>query len=42
MALPWFNLPERAKLLALTPADPHEFFEQLTVAYEKWKRRTPH
>lgn len=41
IALPWFNLPEKANLLALTPADPLEFFEQLKVAYEKWKRRKP-
>lgn len=39
--LPWLNVRGKAKLIALTPANPKEFFEQLTTAYEKWKRHNP-
>jgi class 3 adenylate cyclase len=37
--LPWLNVPAKAKLIALTPTNPGEFFDQLKIAYEKWKRR---
>ena len=36
--LPWLNVPSKAKVIALTPANPREFFDQLKIAYEKWKR----
>jgi hypothetical protein len=41
IVLPWLNVPAKAKLIALTPTNPREFFDQLKIAYEKWKRRNP-
>jgi hypothetical protein len=41
MILPLYNCHyflERAKVIALQPADPKEFFAQLSFAYEKWKQ----
>jgi hypothetical protein len=35
---PWLNVPAKANLIALTPTNPREFFDQLKIAYEKWKR----
>jgi len=36
--LPWLNTFKRSKIISLSPSDPKEFFEQLEVAYAKWKK----
>ena len=36
--LPWFHSLERSNNLFLSVSNPEEFFDQLSVAYEKWKR----
>jgi hypothetical protein len=35
---PWLNTSKRSRAISLTPSDPREYFQQLEVAYEKWKR----
>ncbi|MFC1839333.1 adenylate/guanylate cyclase domain-containing protein [Thermodesulfobacteriota bacterium] len=36
--IPWLNTLEKSKNYMLHPSDPKEFFDQLHIAYEKWKR----
>ena len=36
---PWLNSPKKSKVISITPSDPKEFFEQLEVAYAKWKKQ---
>jgi hypothetical protein len=36
--LPWLHTLEKSQSYIFAPSDPEEFFEQLNVAYEKWKR----
>ncbi len=38
LIFPWFYSLERSNHLLLALPDPEEFFDQLSVAYEKWKR----
>ncbi len=40
VVIPWFNTPVRSKDMSLLPFAPKEFFDQLQVALEKWKRTT--
>ena len=35
---PWLNTPKKSRELSLTPSDPKEYFDQLKVAYAKWKK----
>ena len=36
--LPWLNTLEKSRHYSLCPSEPKEFFDQLCVAYEKWRR----
>jgi hypothetical protein len=36
--IPWLNTLAKSKNYVLHPSEPREFFDQLSVAYEKWKR----
>ena len=36
--MPWLNTSKRSRALSLTPSDPKEYFQQLELAYAKWKR----
>ncbi|MFC1839219.1 adenylate/guanylate cyclase domain-containing protein [Thermodesulfobacteriota bacterium] len=36
--LPWRHSIEKSQAYCLCPSEPKEFFEQLYIAYEKWKR----
>jgi hypothetical protein len=38
LLLPWLNTIEKSKFICFSPSDPEEFFDQLAVAFEKWKR----
>ena len=36
--LPWLKTYRKSRSISLTPSDPSEYFQQLQVAYAKWKR----
>jgi class 3 adenylate cyclase len=36
--IPWLHTLSKSKNYVLHPSEPREFFDQLSVAYEKWKR----
>ena len=38
MLMPWLDTLKKSKYYALCPSEPREFFDQLFIAYEKWKR----
>jgi class 3 adenylate cyclase len=38
LLLPWLHTLEKCQHYSIQPSEPKEFFEQLLVAYEKWKR----
>ena len=37
LLMPWLNTSKRSRTLSLTPSDPREYFQQLELAYTKWK-----
>ncbi|MBI3112676.1 MAG: protein kinase [Ignavibacteriales bacterium] len=39
IVFPWFHSPSKSRFISLTPSDPREFFEQLEIAFAKWKRQ---
>ncbi|MFC1839338.1 adenylate/guanylate cyclase domain-containing protein [Thermodesulfobacteriota bacterium] len=39
--LPWMHTLEKSKRYSLGTSEPEEFYDQLSVAYEKWKRTNP-
>ena len=38
LLFPWLNTIEKSKSYQLSTSNPEEFFDQLYIAYEKWKR----
>jgi class 3 adenylate cyclase len=38
MIFPWLHTLERSSYYNFFPSEPEEFFDQLSVAYEKWKK----
>jgi hypothetical protein len=38
LLMPWLNRPKKSRIFSLNPSDPSEYFQQLQVAYAKWKR----
>ena len=38
LLMPWLNRQKKSRIFSLNPSDPSEYFQQLQVAYAKWKR----